>query len=90
MARTKGSKNVLRVSHAHCKQCGKLIEGFTDQWAYQRTMRMAGKSKSANCTFCSWSCLCQAQRDADTYYGNREDKYDAIYRHRRERDRRRY
>ncbi len=88
MPRPKGSANVGPAVR-HCHRCGREIIGYTDEWAYRREFRMAGRAKSQEHVFCTWSCLCAAQREADETFGVKPDKYEMTYRRKLERDRRR-
>ena len=89
MPRPKGSGNVGQ-SIRHCHRCGREIMGYTDEWAYRREFRMAGRAKSQEHVFCTWSCLCAAQREADEQYGVKPDKYEQVYENLRKRQRMRY
>jgi len=89
MPRPKGSGNVGQAIR-HCHRCGREIMGYTDEWAYRRDFRMAGKSSAREHIFCTWNCLCAAQREADEYFGPKPDKYETTYQKKRERDRRKY
>ena len=89
MSRLKGSRNA-GAAVRHCHRCGREIIGYTDEWAYRRSIRMAGRSETREHIFCTWSCLCAAQREADEYFGKKPDKYEKTCQHKLERDRRRY
>ncbi|MBQ9716416.1 MAG: hypothetical protein IJV76_00320 [Clostridia bacterium] len=89
MPRPKGSGNVGPAVR-HCHRCGREIIGYTDEWAYRREFRMAGRAKSQEHVFCTWSCLCAAQREADEQYGVKPDKYEQVYENLRKRQRMRY
>lgn len=90
MGRRKGSKNVWPLNRAYCRQCGKVIEGYTDEWAYRRLMRMAGQARTNYHTFCSWSCLCKAQHESEAMYGVPSDPYEKTLENTEKRWRRRY
>ena len=89
MPRPKGSGNV-GPQIRHCHRCGREIVGYTDEWAYRRRFRLAGKSDTREHIFCTWSCLCAAQREADAVYGVKPDRYDQTYENTRTRWKRRY
>lgn len=82
--------DVLPRNRAYCRQCGKVIEGYTDEWAYRRLMRMAGRPRTEWCTFCSWGCLCKTQHAAEAMYGIPRDPYEKALENTEKRWRRRY
>lgn len=89
MGRQKGSVN-QSVGVMVCQMCRKQFVAEPTIWAYHRSMRMPGGRRKQDYYFCSWGCLCEAQRRADQCYGVREDPYDREKRMRQARDRRRY
>lgn len=75
---------------ARCQQCGREFEGEITSWAYRRKFRKVGEKKPREHIFCSWSCLCAAQRESDEMYGVKPDKYEQAYENTRQRWKRRY
>lgn len=72
-----------------CAQCGKEF-GYDPLWyRYRRYIRMAREDRNREHIFCSWSCICAAEREAETFFGKKPDKYEATYQRKIERDRRR-
>lgn len=56
-----------------CELCGKDFHApDIREWAYQRTMYLTSdKYRGKKHYFCSWKCLCAAQKGASDYYEER-------------------
>ena len=84
--RTEGSCSL--IVEANCAQCGKRF-GYDPMWyRYRRYIRMAHEDRNREHIFCSWSCICAAEREAEVFYGKKPDKYETAYRTKQECDRR--
>lgn len=55
--------------YARCAQCGRKFWHDPMFWAYRREIRMPGEKRTKEHLFCGWTCLCDAQRASDAYYG---------------------
>lgn len=52
-----------------CKQCGKeFLVVDAEVWAYKREIRSPGDPKIRRHWYCTWTCMCKAQRESDAYY----------------------
>lgn len=65
--RTAGNCNL--IVEANCARCGKRFAYDPLFYVYRRYFRMAGEKRGKEHIFCSWGCLCAAQRESDAYYG---------------------
>lgn len=52
-----------------CEQCGKeFLVVDAEVWAYKRKIRSPGDPKIRRHWYCTWTCMCKAQRKSDAYY----------------------